>query len=467
MRYKAIGIDPDSQGAICTLVDAALPKVAVKEFLISGDGLSQLVQWVRRQPDALIALEGRNGQSKPIERALQSAGVVFYSFTAYEVSKFRSAVLGQNKNNEKDAEAVARYALALETQNRLERSRRVWFVDEDLQTITRLYSQKRQEATRETNRLWKALHKASGDVYLAFRGSHPEFPFTQSLLKLKGVVQLLAASPDISSWHLLAPQELLELAGGSHRGRKPLLEALQLLSGRLQPFSSTTVLLIQSSAAVLRVLFDTLEKLERQLEELTKHNNAVRWLYGHPGMGVLTAATMIAEIVDVRRFPSNNHLASYAGLARHEYKTGRSGTEIATSVHNHRLKNAFFAAAKNMTLHAPDSHLTAYYRSLMKRGMSNTEAYKRIGRALARRFYRGLSALNEQPGPSSEETEGATATGSDREANEAPSDTAPSDIQYTLPPLASSSLHPVAPKRSPRPTHLAADLEAKRVRASP
>ncbi len=372
MRSKAIGIDPDSRGAVCTLVDAAIPKVVVKEFLISSDGLGELVQWVIRHPDALIALEGRNGQSQPIERALQNVGVVFYSFTAHEVSKFRSAVLGQNKNNEKDAEAVARYALALETQNRLEPSRRVWFVNEDLQTLTRLYSLKRAEATRETNRLWKALRKSSGDLYLAFRGSHPDFPFTQSLLKLKGVVQLLAARPDISSWHLLAPQELLQLAGGPHRGRKPLLDALQLLSTRLQPFSSMTALLIRSSAAVLLVLFETLEQLERQLEELTKQDSAVRWLCDYPGIGVLTAATMIAEIVDIRRFATNNHLASYAGLARHEYKTGRSSTEIATSVHNHRLKNAFFAAARNMTLRAPDSHLAGYYRSLMKRGMSRT-----------------------------------------------------------------------------------------------
>lgn len=176
MRYRAIGIDPDSAGAVCALVDAALPKVLVQEFPISSDGLEQLVYWVTRQTDTVIALEGRNGQSKPFERTLRNAGVQFYSFTAYEVSKFRSAVLGQNKNNEKDAEAVARYALALETQNRLERSRREWFVDEDLQTITRLYSQKRMEMTRETNRLWKVLRKASGDLYLAFRGCHPEFP---------------------------------------------------------------------------------------------------------------------------------------------------------------------------------------------------------------------------------------------------------------------------------------------------
>ena len=51
-------------------------------------------------------------------------------------------------------EAVARYALALEGQSRLDLSRCKWFVDDELQALTRLYSQKRAELTRETNRLW-------------------------------------------------------------------------------------------------------------------------------------------------------------------------------------------------------------------------------------------------------------------------------------------------------------------------
>jgi hypothetical protein len=143
-------------------------------------------------------------------------------------------------------------------------------------------------------------------------------------------------------------------------------------------------------------------------------------------------------------------LASYAGLARHEHKTGRSGTEIATAVHNNRLKNAFFAAAKNITLHNPDSHLTAYSHSLIQRGISMIETYKRVSRALARRIYRELKAL-AQPHLGSQEPrplqakEGVTATGaSHREANHAPSDMTPSNTQYTPKPHGANR-QPVAP----------------------
>jgi transposase len=245
----------------------------------------------------------------------------------------------------------------------------------------------------------------------------------------------------------------MKIAGGSHRGREPLLQALHLLSAKLQPFSSTTTLLIQSSAAVLLVLFATLEKLERQLHELSNENQAIRCLCGHRGITVLTAATMIAEIVDVRRFPTSNHLASYAGLARHEHKTGRSGSEITSPVHNHRLKNAFFSAARNITLHNPDSHLAAYYRSLVKRGMPITEAHKRVGRALVRRIYRELKAISEQQPKNPEATEGAMVTGPDRGATKAPSDMTPSTMQYIPDPRVSNG-PPPARKRSPPPSHL-------------
>lgn len=427
MRSKAIGVDSDSLGAVCVLVDTSISRVVVQEYAITGEALGRFVRWVRQYPDAVVALEGHHGHGKPFECALRRAALPFHSFSAFEVSRFRAAVLGQNKNNQRDAEAVARYALALEGQGRLEPSRRKWFVDDELQALTRLYSQKRAEATRETNRLWKALRRASGDLYLAFRGSHPDFPSTHNLLKVKGVLRLLAAKPDVTSWHLLPRQDLIHIADGTHHNREPLVDGLQRLSARLSPFSTTTIVVIQSLAQLVLLLITTLETLEKQLRELTSDNAAVQWLCQQRGIAELTAATMVAEIVDIRRFPSNNHLASYAGLARHEHKTGRSATEVSTTVYNHRLKNAFFSAAKNITLHNPDSHLAAYYRSLRDRGLSTTEIYKRVGRALVRRFFRGLMALNDRP-----EKEGTTATGfARREANDAPSNMAPSVTDYT------------------------------------
>jgi len=436
MRTKALGIDPDASGGVCALVDVASERVTTKRFPITDEGMSQLVKWISRQGELIVAIEGRNGQSDPFERALRKAAIVFYSFTAHAVAKFRSAMLGQNKNNQKDAEAVARYALTLETQGLLERSRRVWFVDEELQTLTRLYAVKRRENTREISRLWKILHKVCGDLYLAFRGRHPDYRFHSSLLQQRGVVRLLAEQPDVSSWHLMSEKELMGILGGSSRERAETVVELQRLSASLAPLRPSHTVMVQTTAATLLTLSESLDRMKSGLDELTQENLSVCRLRRHAGIGVLTAATIIAEIIDIRRFPSNNHLASYAGLARREYKTGRSTTEIAPVLYNHRLKNAFFSAAKNFILYNPDSHLSAYYRMLVARGMSITEAYKRVARALVRVFYRELTELvtdsAKTNGRNSErKSEDGMATGTDRQAQVASSNIPPSTEDHT------------------------------------
>lgn len=431
MRTRAIGVDPDSSGGVCSLVDSERSQVSLREYAISREGLREFVRWAN-QPDTVVALEGLNGHSVPFERALRRAGIVFYSFTASEVNKFRSAVLGQNKNNARDAEAVARYALALEAQNRLDLSRRVWFPDQDLQGLTRLYRQKRGEATREMNRLWKTLRMASGDLYLAFRA---QSSFTGSALKQVGILRLLSCRPDAGSWHLLSLEQLAELMGAPRPSRLQLLQRLLPSLSAVGPLSAAMCTLIQTSAQILLALHTALLHIESQIELLTATNPMVRCLCSHRGMGVLTAALIVAEIIDIRRFPTNNHLASYAGLARHEHKTGRSATELATAAFNHRLKYALYSAARNMTVNGPTSHLSAYYRYLVGTGMPITEAHKRVARALTRMIYRELKALTQTEEAvcaiASTEKEGDVAADSRRPALNAPSNTPPSSQHDT------------------------------------
>ena len=102
MRSKAIGVDSDSLGAVCVLVDTSVSRLVVQEYDITDEALGRFVRWVGQNPDAVVALEGHHGHSKPFESALRRAELPFHSFSAFEVSRFRSAVLGQNKNNQRD-----------------------------------------------------------------------------------------------------------------------------------------------------------------------------------------------------------------------------------------------------------------------------------------------------------------------------------------------------------------------------
>lgn len=396
MLRDAIGIDPDSKGCQCALVKLGECQAHQRGYLATEGGMESYIRWVKKQGEVIVAIEGSNGQSKPMEKALRSAGIVFYSFKPSDVDKFRKAVLGQNKNNKKDAESTARYAMALEAQGKLENWKRVWSPDEALQGLTRSYAQRTKESTREVNRLWKLLRAASVDLYLALGGDHPDIDIPENILQNEGILALLAAKPDIYEWKTLSETDFLAVMGGcNYKGRDKLIKELQKVSKSFEPIPTTLILMIKNSIEQIILLKRQLTGIKKMIEKLTKDNKAVKTFEQHKGIGIMTASTLIAEIIDIRRFSRDDNLASYAGLCKREYKTGNNEREIPNCFFNRRLKNVFMTAARNYVHFNPDSHLAGYYRNLVKDGMKKTEARKRVARALVRVFFRELCSLVE------------------------------------------------------------------------
>ena len=96
---KAIGIDPDSKGYICCLVEAGEEKTARKGYVTTCKDLASLLRWVKGEGEVIVAIEGSNGFSRPVKQVFRKEQVVFYSFRPSDVHKFRKVVLGHNKNN--------------------------------------------------------------------------------------------------------------------------------------------------------------------------------------------------------------------------------------------------------------------------------------------------------------------------------------------------------------------------------
>jgi hypothetical protein len=62
--------------------------------------------------------------------------------------------------------------------------------------------------------------------------------------------------------------------------------------------------------------------VERSLEGLGQASPGVERLRTIPGVGLLTATTLVAFVGDMARFPSGRHLASYLGLTPREASSG-------------------------------------------------------------------------------------------------------------------------------------------------
>ena len=428
----AIGIDPDSKGFVCAQVKASAP-VKTRGYLATEAELGKFVKWVKGEGDLIVAIEGSNGLSKPLEMKLRETGVVFYSFKPADTEKFRKAVLGQNKDNQKDAESVARYAMALESQGKLDGYRRVWFPDAELQLLSRGYERKSQAMTAEINRLWKLIRHASSELYLALGGNHPEVEMKDNMLKNQGILALLGQHPNFQEWKDLSEAQFLAAMGGNHNGRRELITQLCKLAGNLTPVRPAMALMIQDSARTIQRLKREEDDIREMLEQLTKDSPAVQALKEKRGIGTITAATMIAEIIDIRRFSRDDNLAGYMGLGMREHSTGDTTRMVPSQLFNHRLKDAFMTAARNYVRFNTDSHLAGYYRNLVKAGMKPLEATKRVARALVRVIFRELYALqgSEANPPEIEEAkegESDVASGATRSEQSHSSNTSPSSL---------------------------------------
>ncbi|MBE3119822.1 MAG: IS110 family transposase [Candidatus Atribacteria bacterium] len=393
---NAIGIDPDSKGFVCAYVKLSETKVPTRGYMATEADLERFLKWVKDQGDVIVGIEGSNGLSKPIEQTLREAGVIFYSFKPADTDMFRKAVVGQNKDNKKDAESVARYAMALESQGKLDRYRRVWFADMELQILTRGYERNSEAMTAEVNRLWKLLRLASPDLYLALGGNNPEVELKQNMLQSQGILALLGEKPNVGEWKNLSDEEFLSAMGGNSKGRHALIQELRKVAAKVKPVTPGMALMIQGSAGQIERFKREQRDITKMLDELTKECPEVQRLKEMRGIGTITATTMIAEIIDIRRFVREDNLASYSGFGRREHSTGESTRMVSTRSFNHRLKDIFMTAARNYVLYNPDSHLAGYYRNLVKAGMDPMEATKRVARALVRVIFRTLSSLVEK-----------------------------------------------------------------------
>jgi len=390
-----VGVDPASGDFECAFIRDGEREATHRTFTIKVTELDHMIEWIRDEKVDVIAIEGSGGYTRPLERALRTAEIPFYSIDPYRITRYRQAVLGQHKNNQKDAVAVAHFAREQAAQGNLEAHRRTWFPDETLRPLVRLYEQKQKEATREINRLWQRIQNVSGDMFLTLRGLS-EGTYTSRCLSQQWLLKLFAWYPDITTWQSFTRDGIAETID-EHRTRiiDKIME-LKDVAADVPPYSTVAQVELQVSASTALALKQAVRLLYHQIEAEAAKNTFTRRLMEYGGIGAITSAQIVSEIADISRFPDDDHLASYAGLGRREHKTGIGMAERSAFKFNHRLKNTFFTAARNYTLYNPDSHLTGYYRSLKARGMKQTERYKRVARALVRRFYRDLKAVAEQ-----------------------------------------------------------------------
>jgi transposase len=218
----------------------------------------------------------------------------------------------------------------------------------ELRELTRYRKTLIQERAQEVNRLQKVLEGAN--LKLAAVATNVLGKSGREMLEA-----VLGGEQDAET--------LADLARGRLRAKLPALR--QALTGRVQPHHR---FLLERMLAHIDFLEESITHVQQEIEQrLQPFEEAITLLQGIPGIQAVAAAAIVSEIgVDMSRFPSAKHLASWAGLCPGNKQSGGKRLSGATRTGCTYLR-AMLGEVAWIISRMSDNYLAAQYHRIARR----------------------------------------------------------------------------------------------------
>ncbi|EOP95509.1 IS110 family transposase [Bacillus cereus] len=159
----------------------------------------------------------------------------------------------------------------------------------------------------------------------------------------------------------------------------------------MKEYQETRDFLVRSIVRDIEFKKTEMKYIERELKQLVKLLDYQ--LETMPGIELVTASALIAEIGDVRRFPNANKLARFAGVAPVYFGSGGKGKTHKSKQGNRALHALFYNLAVQQVQVAKGSKMPrnpvfhAYYQKKLKEGKTKGQALVCIMRRLVNMVY--------------------------------------------------------------------------------
>jgi transposase len=310
----------------------------IREFASTTSGLLTLADWLGSWAVTVVGMEATGIYWRPVFYLLEDA----FDCRLYNARHLRH-VPGR-KSDVQDAEWGCQLV-----EHGLVRSS---FVPErpvrELRDLVRYRKAKIQERTREVQRVEKTLQDAG--IKLSSVASEVLGVSARKMLDA-----LISGTND--------PALLAELAKGTLRKKIPALrEALQ---GR---FTGHHALLVGQMLAQIDFLDETIATLSERVEELTRpFSREIELLDTIPGVDKRAAELLLAEIgPDMSRFPTDAHLASWAGMCPGQRESAGKKQSAATRKGSKWLRGTLTECAKGI-VRTKGTYLSARYHRIKSR----------------------------------------------------------------------------------------------------
>jgi transposase len=341
-----IGVDPAKRSHAMAVLDGHEEQLAALEVGNDSAGYRAMLALAKRWPNRTWAVEGAGGVGVQLAQRLVADGETVIDVPPKLSTRARIFDRGHGrKNDPTDARTVA--VVALRTKGLREVA-----LDDELIAL-RLMSERRTDLVRSRTATINHLHQLLMELIPA------------------GAERNLTAT---KAKALLATVRPRHIAGRTRRQlAADLIEDLTALDCRLKD----------------------LDKRLREAVEATGTD-----LMSIKGVGVATAAMVLGEVGDIRRFPSKHHFATYNGTAPREYSSGGVDTRRLSRAGNRKLNHALHVIA--MAHKRYDQRGSAYYDRKLADGKGKKGALRCLKRRLSDVIFHTLSderARREVAGP--------------------------------------------------------------------
>jgi transposase len=316
-------------------------EVRKKEFGTHWQQLQRLGQWLRACRVERVAMESTGVYWKPVWNVLERSLPLVLA-NPYQVKN-----IPWQKTDRRDSEWIA----DLLAHGLIRPS----FVPPPEIRHLRELTRYRVQLTGERNRIHNRIHKVLEDANIKLD------TVLSDLLGVSGRAMLRAIVKGHSD-----PGWLADYARGSLRGKREQLELV--LRGHIEEHHRY---LLGELLADLDFVESKIVRLDQELlRRMQPYQNSIERLCTIPGVDVLTAWTLIAELgPDVSAFPDAAHAVSWAGLCPGNHESGGKRLSHRTRKGNRWLRRALCQSAWAVS-HKKDCCLTAhFYRRTAQHGV--------------------------------------------------------------------------------------------------
>lgn len=372
-----VGVDLALDRNVALVMDERADTIARFSFSNDRMGYDYLHRRLERlrqhhqAPEVLVAMEPTNYFWKLLAAELEQQGRPYRLVNAYTVKKHREGdQLDRSKDDPRDAFTIADLSRTGKyTETQLQRGRYA-----ELRQYVVLYDRLQGQVRREKG----CLSNVVGQYF-------PELTQVFKRLSGKTVAALLRSQAVAVAIRQMSEEAFLSQVRAAFQGKRLRVTQLRIAYQRAQVSVGLTDGIAAGQLAI-QMHLGNLERLQQQLEQVQSallrcffSLPEARYLVSVRGLGILTAAILLAEIGDPRRYRNGRQLVKLAGIQPTPNRSGRKQRSRTPMSHQGRprLRTALFFAC--MRLIRVDRGFAQCYHRLQHRQRNPLNKMQALG----------------------------------------------------------------------------------------